>query len=114
MLCQRKPVLSRELFLNHDAESLNTSCSQRPFQGAQWWGGRSCGLLNSLGNRHQRGVVYTGSVSDVTRILDRVQQGEAKPPMSYCRLFTTNSAGWRAQDGGRVSRPNSPTHRAGA
>jgi len=30
------------------------------------------------GNRHQRLVVYTARVSDVTRILDRAQPGEAK------------------------------------
>jgi len=36
------------------------------------------GLQTGFGNRLAAGGGYIGRVSDVTRILDRVQQGEAK------------------------------------
>ena len=78
------------------------------------WG---AGFRVRFGNRLPAGLVYPGLVSDVTRILDRVQQGEAKAaeellPLVYEELRRLAAAKMAQQPPGQTLQPTALVHEA--
>jgi RNA polymerase sigma factor (TIGR02999 family) len=91
----------------------------RPKRAASTPPGRQLGASErlALGNRHAACFVYSWSVSDVTRILDRVQQGEGKAaeellPLVYEQLRTLAARKMAHEAPGQTLQPTALVHEA--